>query len=172
MERRRPSFDGFLDPLHEGLGAGQPFVGSSLRILPAPRRGARPRPAVLIGLETRRQRRQPQLEHDLVGCRRDLVGTGEGAASPRPVALPESEFGLPRGAHPDGVVVGAEAGVELGQQCFGGGDPALADEQVEPGELDGEGEVGVDVAGQQTGADVVRLGPPPQRQQGQRRVDR
>ena len=69
----------------------------------------------------------------------------------RPVALPERQLGLPRGAHPDGVVVGAEAGAELGEQCLGGGDPALADEQVEPAEVDGQGEVRVDVAGRADG---------------------
>ena len=93
-----------------------------------------PGPAVLVGVEAHRQRRQPQLEHDLVGRRRDLVGTGEGAARPRPVALPDRQLCFPRGADARGVVVGAEIRVELGEQRLGGGDPALADEQVETAE--------------------------------------
>ena len=93
-------------------------------------------------------------------------------ARPLPVALPERQLGFPRGAHARRVVVGAEGGAELGEQRLGGGEPSPADQQVEPGEVDGEGEVRVDVAGEHAGADGVGLGPPPERQQGQRAADR
>ena len=68
------------------------------------------------------------------------------------------------------VVVGAERVAELAEQRLGGGEPSLADEQVESAEVDGEGEVRVDASGEHAGADGVGVGPSPERQQRQRQL--
>ena len=121
--------------------------------------------------EAHRQRGEPQLEDDLVGRRGDLVGTGEGGAGPLPVALPERQLGLPCGTHARGVVVGAERVAQSSARSdLGVGEPPPADQQVEPPEVDGEGEVRVDAPGEHGAADRVGVGPPPERQQRQRQL--
>ena len=108
MEGNRSAADGGLDPLEEVLCPPQPRVGQLANCVPIVWRGAAAFPVELVGVQTQRQRREPQLEDDLVGRRGDAVGTSQSGSGAAPVALPERQLGFPRRAHSRRVVVGAK----------------------------------------------------------------